>query len=935
MRRDKPPLPPARPSVEDLIQRAVSAPTPEMALSHLRRAGAMIGGETSVLAARIEGLIGYFLHRSGNLEEARSKFEASERLWDRLPAGQSPERRAAMLCNCANLLCDLGFYGAARRRMEAALTIERRMVGADQLEYGRTLANYARLLGEIGLTEDALRHARAAVVLLDRCDTSRGQLDARFARNILGIILMHAGAWTDAHELFTSLWEQVKDETDFDIGYSVANNVGWALYGIGDYDGAASWYQRALALLKGRPGGAPEVEATLLTNIGSTRHRREDFEGACSFYDRARAALERAVPDGRHPQMASIQNNWGMALYRLGRGKEARRQFEQALELRRAINGDDHKATADVRFHLAELTLDDGAASDAIDQAIAVLASPGVHDAPDTLWRLFNVIARALGAQGRHSLAILFAKQAVEIIETMRLSVIALGREAEVLFTSSRAVAYRSLVDLLLFESRLAEVDVVLRRLRGAEHDALFGRDAGTETTNRPTFSRLEEAWRAPMAAQLARIAASQVSLDREAQADADADADAMALMRRDIAEAAARLSAAVAELIRDTRDAQLKMARAEVSDPGKEGPCLRPGEIFLHVFPADSAFWALRRDHRGTVERRRIDVDADTLNGSVMDLRSELSTPCSSIEAVKKKSLQLYDMAFRRLLDDVPDGGADLLFWLDGSLRFLPPAALFDGKRYLVERASIAMYSPFAVAETRRRRLVCDGIAGFAAGRTIPGFAPLPFAVKEIEAVVGEHPGEGLFHGERFIDERFTSDNVKRAVGRFGGLLVASHFVLQPADLRRSGLLLGTGELWPVLEIAELYFGGIELVTLSSCDTGTAGLDADEVVLQSFADRLLRRGAGSVLASLWRVADEASARLVTDLYTRLVQGHGLIPRALAESQLAMLRGEGPVAWRAAAARGIGQGDGTAGALDGRHPYYWSPFVVVSGGPEA
>lgn len=892
----------------------------------------MVAGETSVLAARIEGLIGYFLHRSGNFEGARLKFEASERLWDRLPAEQSSERRAAMLCNYANLLCDLGLYGAARRRMEAALTIERLTVGADQPEYGRTLANYARLLGEIGLTEDALRYARAAVVLFDRGDTSRGRLDALLAQNILGIILMRAGAWTDALELFTTLWERVKDETDFEIRYSVMNNVGWAHYGIGDYDGAASWYQRALVLLEDRPGGAPEAEATVLTNIGSTRHRLEDFEGACRFYEKARAALERAVPDGRHPQMASIRNNWGMALYRLGRSKEARRQFDQALALRRMINGDDHKATADVRFHLAELTLDDGAASDAIDQAVAVLASPGVHDTPDTLWRVFNLTARALGALGRRTLAILFAKQAVEIIETMRLSVIALGHEADVLFIGSRAVGYRSLADLLLSESRLAEVDAVLARLRGAEHDSLFGRDAGTERTRPLSFSRLEETWRAPMAALLARIAALRGSLDREAQGDADVDA--MASIRRDIAEAAARLSATAAELIREAKDVLPKSARAEANELGQLGPCLGPGEIFLHVFPAGSAFWALRRDPRGNVEQRQIDVDAETLNGLVMDMRLALSTPRSSIETVKDKSLRLYDMVFRPLLDDLPNSGARLLFWPDGSLRFLPPAALFDGERYLVERASIAMYSPLPVLETRRRDLVHDGIAGFATERTIPGFAPLPFAIEEIEAVVGERPGEGLFRGKRFIGERFTSDNVKRAIESFGGLLIASHFVLQPADLTRSGLLLGTGELWPVLEIAELDFGGIELVTLSSCDTGIAGLDADEVILQSFADRLLRRGAGSVLASLWRVADEGSARLVKDLYRRLAQGLGLIPRALAETQIAMLRGEIPLAWRETTARGIGHEGGSAGALDGRHPYFWSPFVVVSGMPQ-
>jgi CHAT domain-containing protein len=140
-----------------------------------------------------------------------------------------------------------------------------------------------------------------------------------------------------------------------------------------------------------------------------------------------------------------------------------------------------------------------------------------------------------------------------------------------------------------------------------------------------------------------------------------------------------------------------------------------------------------------------------------------------------------------------------------------------------------------------------------------------------------------------------------------------------------------------PVREIAGLDFAGLSLVTISGCDTGTAGIDGD-ALLQSMADRLALRGAGAVLASLWRVADAGSARLVTEFYANLAGGGSSnFALALARAQRMMAQGDKPSALRiGAAVRGIGQqGNETDDDLadtDFRHPYYWAPFVLLGDG---
>lgn len=913
-------------SAEDLARRGVESQNVKEALELLRSAGALVD-ETTGLSAWIEGVIGLKLYQSQDFHEARLHFERSEGRWNGVPFEDSPRRRAVTLCNYANLLCDLGAYRASRSRLEATLEIERRILGQEAPEYARTLANFARLLRITGYAEEACRHARQAAEILEASAVRRDQMDALYAKNILGMALMDSGRWSEAVTLFRALLVQAPQAEAPEIYYSVLNNIGWSLYGMGDYELAASWESEALDIVRDRTGDAARIaEATLLTNLAAVRHKLEDFEGACIAYAEARAVLQLVVADGRHPQMASIYCNWGAALYRLGRFAETRSHYEQALVLREAFDGEAHQATADVRFHLAELTLAEHNADEALKCAVATLALPGLHSSPDSVWRVFNLISRALEAKGQGRLAILFGKQAVEILEAMRGGILPLGRHADEQFTLSRATCYRTLADQLVSDNRLAEAEHVLERLRAAEQNELLGRDSGLARSAQPGFSRQESEWQKEYGNPLSRMAALRARLMELVEIGEDAE---LVAVRRDIEEAANELSASVAALVQHIESDAVRVA---VESIGSAGPSLRPDDLFLHFFPAGSHYWVLRRDGKGNTARSKIEADEATIRNLVSDFRHALSNPSAPLQIVQAACTRLNDLLLRPILGDQPRHKC-LHLWLDGALRFMAPAALFDGTHYLVEKVSVSLYSPFGNAGAARRSLNHHGIAGFALGREIKGFAPLPFAVKEVETIIGDESGNGLFSGERFTDDLFTSDNLKRAAIEFGGLLIATHFALRPADLTRSGLLMGAGELMTVRQLAELDFSGLSLMTISSCETGTAGLFGDAAVLQSFADRLMLRGAGAVLASLWRVADASSARLIIEFYARLANDSTTdFAAALAQAQQAMIRGEATMAWpKGKTLRGIGSknDEDDSAAIDFRHPYYWAPFVLL------
>jgi CHAT domain-containing protein len=117
---------------------------------------------------------------------------------------------------------------------------------------------------------------------------------------------------------------------------------------------------------------------------------------------------------------------------------------------------------------------------------------------------------------------------------------------------------------------------------------------------------------------------------------------------------------------------------------------------------------------------------------------------------------------------------------------------------------------------------------------------------------------------------------------------------------------------LLTALEVGELDLAGVELVVLSACDTGlgeTAGGEGLLSLQRSFGTA----GAGSVVASLWKVDDRATSALMARFYENLWAR--ALPRAeaLRDAQLWMLR------------EGAGELFGSATSLP---PYYWASFVL-------
>jgi CHAT domain-containing protein/tetratricopeptide (TPR) repeat protein len=124
------------------------------------------------------------------------------------------------------------------------------------------------------------------------------------------------------------------------------NNLGVLLRAQGDYGGARGYLQRALEMREalypkqGYPQGHPDL-AQSLNNPGGLLQAQEDYGGARGYLQRALEMREALYPKERypqgHPELALSLNNLGGLLQAQGDYVGARGYYRRALEMREAL----------------------------------------------------------------------------------------------------------------------------------------------------------------------------------------------------------------------------------------------------------------------------------------------------------------------------------------------------------------------------------------------------------------------------------------------------------------------------------------------------------------------------------------------------------------------------------------------------------------------
>lgn len=366
--------------------------------------------------------------------------------------------------------------------------------------------------------------------------------------------------------------------------------------------------------------------------------------------------------------------------------------------------------------------------------------------------------------------------------------------------------------------------------------------------------------------------------------------------------------------------------------------PKLPPGTAQLQYFVRELHLDILLTTARGW-HRHRAQVTRTELNRRVHAWRAALLNPASDAMAGAREFHALLIDPLRSQLRDVQR----LQVSLDGSLRYLPMAALHDGQRYLVQRFGLVMDDGI---EANRRQAVA-GLAGSkgeagpgqlrlaAFGRTAPDrdHSALPGVEAELSALatLGPEPRAHSSRDRVQRDQAFTEHTLRDTLAAAPSVVhIASHFHLAAAEEESSYLLLGDGERLPLSRLAQMPWDRVHLVLLSACDSAIGDAARQGREFNGLASVLRQAGVGNVLASLWPIGDASTASFMREFYRPMAAAH------ITAGRTARPNGQhaGPMpdaTWLTQAQRRwLVRHAGGAQA----HPYHWAAFAWWGSGAD-
>ena len=230
-----------------------------------------------------------------------------------------------------------------------------------------------------------------------------------------------------------------------------------------------------------------------------------------------------------------------------------------------------------------------------------------------------------------------------------------------------------------------------------------------------------------------------------------------------------------------------------------------------------------------------------------------------------------------------LPKNGT-LVFALDSDLQNIPWSLLYDGKRYLLEKYSVAYALGTRITPPKSLPKVEGLIAGIDNFPKQPSFAPLPNVDNEIKEIRKTISGTQVLLNKEFTEANLLFQGQGKNV-----IHLATHgqFSSDPNNT----FILGWNKKISLQTIQQLIRGRagkpLELLVLSACSTA----EGDNRATLGIAGTAIQAGARSIVASLWTVDDASQVKLMQGFYEALKQGHSKAD-SLRIAQLKLMRSD-------------------------------------------
>jgi CHAT domain-containing protein len=696
---------------------------------------------------------------------------------------------------------------------------------------------------------------------------------------------------------------------------------------LGQYEKALPLQKRSLQIDESVYGKGYLGTADSINALSSTYHEMKEYGRALALQDDALKIQEKFQKED-HPNIAQSLHSMAGILADQSKHDAAIQMYQRAININVKLFGAESPAVARNLLGLAYVYSSHGKYQESLSisqQALAILTKELGTLHPETARALANYSIDLIRTEVSPIAAIIGLKKLVNIYQNQRYRVSNIGNAELSSYTNKISGAYKVLALLLTEQGRLAEAQQVLDMLKEEEQFELIRRNAGSDPRrSRVGYSTSEKFWikrYEEIGDRLASLGFEDRELDKAAKLGdltieqrqrQQALASDLAIARKAFTSHLSELRAYFATKgearVAENEDSSLETLIELQGLIGSLAESSGGGVALVQYFVTDEQV-SMLVTMPGVQFARSSKINFRELNRLVANFRRQLRDPKSKL---KDESQELYKLLFAPIVQDLEQAKIQtVMLSLDGTLRYLPFSALYDGRQYLAQRWRLPIFTSVARKNLLEQVRPRWRVAGLGLTKAIAGFAALPAVRDEMRNIVKTRirSTTGILPGEVYLDEAFNASRLN-VVGtqNFELLHVASHFQFSPGTEINSYLLLGDGQRLTLGDIRtrNFRFDNVDLLSLSACDTGLGGgRDENGREIEGFGVIAQQQGAKAVLATLWPVADSSTAELMTDLYRRR-QKLGLSKaEALRQAQVAMLKGKFS------------------------HPFYWAPFILM------
>jgi len=755
----------------------------------------------------------------------------------------------------------------------------------EEKEYKIELASGYQLLGlaceKLTLYDEALQHQEKGLDLFTEL-----RLATPTAQGLQYLANIHwkMGHYRNALAYERKALESFTSQGDEKLLASAYSTQGLIYMSLGDLPKAKKAEETALDFAEKSESFADQ--ATILKNLGLVALQEKDLKGAYEAFQRA-SVIDSSLEF--RSGLAYDNANLGTLSIQMQRIDEGILFFKNGLRLSQEIG--DKRSEVRCLYGLGQAYCQKGelkAALGVLDSAETVASHLMV---PDVQWRIYRQRAVVLSQMGRKEALSDYTK-AVEIVEGMRaeLKVEAFKQG----FLDDKMDLYIDMVLYLQGMGKTVEAFDFVERAKSRNFIDLLGNQGLVLVRAQGELLSQEQSARVAVQEAQDRLAAFRL----QEKADSKKGQEEMAYWE-DALNKRRKTYEAILVSIQEESPELASFVNVDPWSTDRIQNILPDSTAMVEYFltPNQLFLWMLSSEK---IVAKKIDISEEAIRTKVRKLRENIQSHLSSDLEGRDLYKWLVDPLEKELRSI-----RHIVFVSHGILHYLPYAALQDGEgHYLVERFSLSTVPSATVLgycmEKRKAAQVKkteERILALSNPDLGDPRYDLPFAEKEVKAL-----GRSYQDVTPFFGKEVTEKVIRDRAASYGLIHFACHATYEPEAPLFSALLLSpAGNDDGRLEAHEI-FGlklNCDLITLSACETGLGQITrGDEII--GLTRSFIFAGTPSIVTSLWKVDDLATAVMVKRFYRYLKAGYSKA-EALRKAQLLVkeeVNGH-PAAWAA------------------------------------